>query len=90
MTNMDDKYITLGAKKNDTALETQVGGSHYKQFVIQPIEFITSNNIPFIEGNIIKYACRWRHKGGIEDLEKIQHYVDLLIKLEAAKKDSEK
>lgn len=65
-----------------SALDTQVGGSHYKDFTIQPIEFIHANNIPFIEGNIIKYIVRWRSKNGVEDLRKVQHYVNLLIDLE--------
>lgn len=63
-------------------LEVQIGGGHYKGFKIQPIEFIHANNIPFIEGSIIKYAARWRDKGGLQDIEKIKHYCDLLIKLE--------
>ena len=64
------------------ALDTQIGGGHYKGLKIQPVEYIHANNIPFIEGNIIKYATRWRDKGGVETLEKIKHYVDLLIELE--------
>ena len=39
------------------AIDHQEGGSHYKTFVIQPVEFIHKNNIPFIEGNIIKFDC---------------------------------
>ena len=65
-----------------SALETQVAGSHYKDLKIQPVEYIHANNIPFIEGSIIKYATRWRDKGGVKDLEKIKHFVDLLIELE--------
>jgi hypothetical protein len=64
------------------ALDMQVGGDHYKKLKIQPIEFIHANNIPFIEGNIIKYIVRWRDKNGLKDLEKVKHYVDLLIDLE--------
>lgn len=30
-------------------------------------------------GNIIKYACRWKKKNGIEDLKKIRWYVNHLI-----------
>lgn len=60
------------------AKEKQVGGDHYKQYVIQPIEFITKNNIPFIEGNVIKYVLRWRDKNGIQDLDKAIHYLELL------------
>lgn len=68
--------------QNTGALDMQVGGDHYKKLKIQPIEFIHANNIPFIEGNIIKYIVRWRDKNGIKDLEKVKHYVDLLIDLE--------
>ena len=67
-------------------LKRQVSGNHYKNYQIQPIEFIHKNNIPFIEGNVIKYICRWREKNGKEDLEKIKHYIDLLIELEYANK----
>lgn len=70
------------SKKYFDSLSRQVGGDHYKQFKIQPIEFIHQNNIPFIEGNIIKYICRWKDKNGIEDLEKIKQYVDILIDFE--------
>lgn len=70
-----------------SALDTQIGGNHYCKYKIQPVEFIHANNIPFIEGCIIKYASRWRDKGGIKDLEKIKHFADLLIELES-KNDS--
>ena len=64
------------------ASDTQVGGSHYSRYVIQPTEFIYKNNIPFIEGNIIKYILRHRDKNGIEDLKKAKHYLDLLLEFE--------
>lgn len=66
-----------------SALDIQHGGDHYKGFTIQPVEFIHANNLPFIEGNCIKYLMRWREKGGVKDLDKVKHYVDLLIELEA-------
>lgn len=66
-----------------TALNTQIGGSHYKDMAIQPVEYITANNIGFIEGCVIKYVSRWRTKGGIKDLEKARHFLDLLIELES-------
>lgn len=65
-----------------SALDVQIGGDHYKTLKIQPVAYIHANKIPFIEGCIIKYASRWRDKGGIKDLEKIKHFVDLLIELE--------
>lgn len=60
-------------------LDMQVGGSHYKDMKIQPVEFIMANNLGFCEGNIIKYTCRYSKKGGKQDLEKVKHYVDLLL-----------
>jgi hypothetical protein len=66
-----------------SALAEQVGGNHYKSKAIQPIEYIHANNLGFIEGSIVKYITRWRDKNGVEDLNKIKHYVDLLIELEA-------
>jgi hypothetical protein len=57
----------------------QVGGSHYKKYKIQPVEFIIKNNIGFVEGNIIKYILRFKEKGGVQDLEKAKHYIELLI-----------
>ena len=65
-----------------TALNEQVGGNHYREMAIQPVEFIHRNNIGFIEGCVIKYLCRWRSKGGVEDLQKARHFIDLLISLE--------
>ena len=57
----------------------QVGGNHYKNYKIQPVEFIIKNNIGFVEGNIIKYVLRFKDKGGVQDLEKAKHYIELLI-----------
>ena len=68
-----------------SALDTQVGGSHYKDLKIQPVEYITANNIPYMEGNIIKYVTRWREKGGLRDLEKARHYLDMLIEMQNKK-----
>ncbi len=65
-----------------SALSTQVGGGHYKDFAIQPVEYIHKNKIPFIEGCAIKYLTRWRDKGGIEDLKKARHFIDMLIEME--------
>jgi hypothetical protein len=69
-----------------SALGVQEGGQHYKKAVIQPIEYIHANGIPFAEGSVIKYVSRWRDKGGIEDLKKARHFIDLLIELETKKK----
>ena len=64
------------------ATEEQVGGNHYKEMAIQPIEFIHKNNIPFIEGNIIKYICRHKSKNKADDIRKAIHYCKLILELE--------
>ena len=61
------------------SFKKQVGGNHYKNYKIQPVEFIIKNNIGFVEGNIIKYVLRFKEKGGAVDLEKAKHYIELLI-----------
>lgn len=66
----------------NNALETQIGGNHYKDKAIQPVEYIHANNIGYFEGNIIKYVTRWKDKNGIQDLKKAIHYLELLIDLE--------
>ena len=65
-------------------LDIQIGGDHYKQMKIQPIEFIYENQIPYMEANVIKYICRHKYKNGLQDLEKAKHYIDLLIEKEYA------
>ena len=57
----------------------QIGGSHYQNMKIQPSEFINKNNIPFAEGNAIKYLCRHKQKGQKQDLEKAKHYINMAI-----------
>lgn len=65
-----------------SASNVQVGGSHYKELAIQPFEYIEKNKLSFGQGCIIKYITRYKTKGGKQDLEKIKHFVDLLIELE--------
>tara|TARA_R110000868_G_scaffold332979_1_gene593893 strand:- start:603 stop:812 length:210 start_codon:yes stop_codon:yes gene_type:complete len=65
-----------------SALDEQVGGEHYKNLAIQPVEYIHNNNLGYVEGCVIKYVTRWRSKGGLDDLLKARHYLDVLIELE--------
>jgi len=51
---------------------------HY-DMEIQPITYIMANGLGFCEGNIVKYVSRYKEKGGIEDLKKARHYLDILI-----------
>lgn len=68
--------------------ERQVGGDHYRDMKIQPVEFIHTNDIGFMEGSVIKYVCRHRRKGGREDLEKAVHFLELLMELEYPPEDN--
>ncbi len=58
------------------------GPGHYKDKAIQPWDFIVSNNLGYLEGNVVKYITRWRQKGGVEDLRKAKHYIEKLIEME--------
>ena len=57
----------------------QVEGSHYMYMEIQPAQFINKNKILFAEGNAIKYICRHSEKGGIKDIDKAIHYLEMII-----------
>jgi len=65
-----------------SALNKQEGGNHYKKCAIQPVEYIHANKLGFIEGSVVKYITRFRDKGGEADLRKIIHFVELLIEME--------
>lgn len=72
-------------KPDADALDVQVGGGHYKNKKIQPVEYIHANKLNFLEGCIVKRITRWREKPAgarFQDLEKIKHEVDLLIEME--------
>ena len=56
-------FIKTDLKKKHTSYIKQVGGSHYKDCKIQPVEYIVGNDLTFLEGNIIKYVTRHRRKG---------------------------
>lgn len=76
--------MTKPSGTTSSALDHQVGGTHYMQWKIQPIEFIQGQRLGFIEGSIVKYVTRWRNKNGIEDLKKARQYLDILIELETS------
>lgn len=81
-----DLAVTGGSSPNPktSALQVQVAGDHYKALSIQPVEYIHANAIGYFEGNVLKYVTRWRTKGGLADLEKAKHYIELLLELELA------
>ena len=76
---IDNYMITIPPS---SALAIQVAGNHYKNCIIQPVEYSEANRLGACESAIVKYITRWRDKGGLEDLNKVKHYVDLLIETE--------
>ena len=87
---MKVKESALGLSFNEgdakrEALGMQVGGNHYKDMAIQPIEFILANKLSYCQGNVIKYVCRYPHKNGVEDLRKARQYIDFMIEEELSK-----
>lgn len=70
-----------------SAKDYQIGGKHYKDKCIQPVEYIMANGLDFCEGNVIKYVSRWKskHANGLDDLLKARHYIDFLIEREQNK-----
>lgn len=63
------------------ALQTQIGGSHYKDMQVQPVEFIVKADLTFIQGCIVKYITRYKSKNGKQDIEKAKHFAQLAIDL---------
>ncbi len=79
----DKGFVKTDLKKEAMrATLKQVGGNHYKDCKIQPIEYITANNLTYAEGNIIKYVTRSRRKGGKNDLLKAKHYIEIILEME--------
>ena len=73
-----EEDIPPGTKYNPYA--RQVGGNHYKEQYpfCEPLEFFSKNRIPFTLASACKYILRHELKGGIEDLRKAQHYLEVI------------
>ena len=72
-----------------SANKKQIGGSHYRNMVMQPSEFINKNKLPFAEGSAIKYICRHTAKGKEEDIQKAIHYLEMILERDYTEKKKE-
>ena len=77
-----------------SANNIQIGGAHYQKD-IQPWDAMQAWMSKeafqgFLQGNAIKYLARWKDKGGVEDLQKAQHYIQKLIESVAEPKTETK
>lgn len=82
MSEKATKYVATAICEPANALDTQVGGDHYRKLTIQPMEYSMRNHLDACQHSVIKYITRFRDKGGIEDLRKAKHVIDLLIQFE--------
>jgi len=55
---------------------------YYTEMKIAPSEYIWKNNIPYLEGNVIKYISRHKNKNGAEDIKKAIKYCEMILDLE--------
>jgi len=60
--------------------------AHYGQGQIECIDYIEDfltydEYVGYLRGNIAKYLHRWRHKNGLEDLNKAQWYMTELTRV---------
>ena len=87
---MDDLYAVTfrPSRKNQeeikmSALDSQVGGSHYKDRKIQPVQYIEANDLKFLEGCVVKRVTRHDKPTGKgrQDIEKAIHELQLLLEL---------
>ena len=57
--------------------------AHYNEANIETIDIIQSVTgdgfESYLQGNILKYICRYKYKNGTEDLEKARWYLNRLI-----------
>lgn len=68
----------METRGKDSAFYRQVQGSHYKDMAIQPMEYSLANKLGYCEATAIKYISRWKKKGGITDLDKAIHFLEIL------------
>lgn len=80
-TAADEEKNMAVMQEQSKANAVQIGGQHYQSKAIQPWDYIASNNLGYLEGNVVKYVSRWKEKGGVEDLKKAAHYLAKLIEV---------
>jgi hypothetical protein len=85
-----DTTYTLSDLKADYTNEYKkdnINPDHYKSKSKETIERLQDNLTAgefkgYLKGNILKYLDRYEHKNGVEDLSKMQWYLNKLIELE--------
>jgi len=78
---MKNQLTNTNPSNNVKPLDLQVGGSHYKNFKIQPTEFCEKNRLTHCQSSVIKYVCRHEFKNGLQDLQKARHFIDIMMEM---------
>ncbi|MCP4585359.1 DUF3310 domain-containing protein [Pseudoalteromonas sp.] len=64
-------------KTKDNPYKQQIGGDHYKK-KHDLFKFLEENEVSFGVGAAIKYIYRHENKGGVEDLRKAIHCIQMI------------
>ncbi len=72
----------MPSNSSGTALDKQIGGSHYKGTSYQSITYCMINNLGPCESSVVKYVTRHKKAGGRKDIEKAIHYLEILLEYE--------
>lgn len=63
-------------------LAVQIGGNHYKDKPIQPVQYAMANKLGPCEFSVVKYVTRHKEKNGRQDIEKAIHFLQILLAAE--------
>ncbi len=85
MEYMRQKSKEAQANMQSDNLDMVNSPAHYNKAGIETIDIIQSVTgdgfETYLQGNILKYICRYKYKNGVEDLEKARWYLNRLIEI---------
>lgn len=77
------EYMKMKLKEVENNTDMVNSPAHYNKAGIETIDIIQSVTgdgfETYLQGNILKYICRYKYKNGVEDLEKARWYLNRLI-----------
>ena len=77
------EYMKMRLKEAEENKDMVNNPAHYNKAGIETIDIIQSVTgdgfETYLQGNILKYMCRYKYKNGVEDLEKARWYLNRLI-----------
>ena len=77
------EYMKMRLKEVEEQTDMVNSPAHYNKAGIETIDIIQSVTgdgfETYLQGNILKYICRYKYKNGVEDLEKARWYLNRLI-----------